>query len=119
MKLLIVDDNADTRKLIQSIIKPLGHDIVESHNGLDAINSYATHRPDCVLMDIEMEGMDGLAATRNIIQANPGAKVIIVTMHDSPRLRLAATEAGASGYVVKEKLTELPGLLKGINPHLQ
>jgi len=111
MKLLIVDDNNDTRKLIRSIIKPYGHDILESQNGIEAIRSYATHRPDCVLMDIEMEGMDGLAATRNIIQSNPDAKVIIVTMHDNPRLRLAASEAGASGYVVKEKLTELPGML--------
>lgn len=112
MKLLIVDDNADTRKLIQSIIKPLGHDIVESHNGIDAINSYATHRPDCVLMDIEMEGIDGLAATKSIIHTYPDARIIIVTIHDSPRLRLAATEAGASGYVVKENLMQLPGLLE-------
>jgi CheY-like chemotaxis protein len=119
MKLLIVDDNSDTRKLIRSIMKPYGHEVMESQSGADAVRSFAVHHPDCVLMDIEMEGMDGLTATKSIIESHPDAKVIIVTMHDSPRLRLAATEAGASGYVVKEKLTELPGLLKGINPHLQ
>jgi CheY-like chemotaxis protein len=111
MKLLIVDDNADTRKLIRNIMKPHGHELVESHNGTEAIRHYAIHRPDCVLMDIEMDGMDGLAATRTIIQTNSEAKVIIVTMHDSARLRREAAEAGASGYVVKENLMELPSLL--------
>lgn len=111
MKLLIVDDNSDTRKLIRSIMTVHGHDVVESPNGHDAMRLYAHHQPDCVLMDIEMEGMDGLTATRNIVQSNPEARVIIVTMHDSQRLRLAAREAGAIGYVVKENLTELPILL--------
>ena len=111
MKLLIVDDNADTRKLIRSVVRRCSEDIIEGRNGAEAIASYIQYKPDWVLMDIEMEGMDGLAATRNIIQSNPDAKVIIVTMHDNPRLRLAASEAGASGYVVKEKLTELPGML--------
>jgi two-component system response regulator DegU len=88
-----------------------GHEVVESHNGIDAVESYAIHRPDCVLMDIEMEGMDGLAATRNIVQSDPEAKIIVVTMHDSLRLRRAASEAGARGYVVKENLVELPSIL--------
>lgn len=111
MKLLIVDDNSDTRKLIRSIMTVHGHDVVESHSGIDALKSYAANKPDCVLMDIEMEGMDGLAATRNIVQSNPEARIIIVTMHDSQRLRVAARKAGARGYVVKENLTELPGML--------
>jgi CheY-like chemotaxis protein len=112
MKLLIVDDNDDTRKLIRSVVRNCSEDIIESRNGLEAIASYARHQPDWVLMDIEMGGMDGLAATRMIKQDFPQAKIIIVTMHDNARLRSAANEAGASGYVVKENLTELPVLLK-------
>jgi CheY-like chemotaxis protein len=111
MKILIVDDNSDTRKLIRSIMKPHGHDIVESHNGADAVRSYGTHRPDCVLMDIEMEGMDGITAAKAIRQEYSESRIIMVTMYDDARLRTAAQEAGAAGYVLKENLMELPALL--------
>jgi len=111
MKLLIVDDNSDTRKLIRSIMKPYGHEILESWAGSDAVKLYGAHKPDCVLMDIEMEGMDGIAATRTIKREYPDARIIMVTMHDDPRQRSAAREAGAAGYVLKENLTELPALL--------
>lgn len=112
MKLLIVDDNSETRKLIRNIMKPHGHAIVESENGYDAVELYAVHKPDYVLMDIEMEGMDGIKATEAIKAEYPEARIIIVTMFDDARLRTAAAHAGADGYVLKENLTELPGLLE-------
>jgi len=111
MKLLIVDDNADTRRLIRTVVRKCSEDIIEGHNGLEAISSYALHRPDWVLMDIEMQGMDGLTATKTIKHDFPEAKIIMVTMHDDARSRAAARAAGASGYVLKENLTELPSLL--------
>lgn len=111
MKLLIVDDNSDTRKLIRSIMTVHGHDIVESHNGAEAVRLYAAHRPDCVLMDIEMDGMDGIKTTESIKSTFPEARIVIVTMFDNPRLRAAAERAGAERYVLKENLTDLPGFL--------
>lgn len=113
MKLLIVDDNADTRKLIRTVVRKCSDDIIEGHNGAEAIASYIQHRPDWVLMDIEMQGMDGITVARTIRQKYPEARIIMVTMHDDPRLRSAAREAGAAGYVLKENLTDLPPLLKG------
>jgi DNA-binding NarL/FixJ family response regulator len=92
-------------------MKPHGHELVESHNGTEAIRHYAIHRPDCVLMDIEMQGMDGISAARAIRKDHPEARIIMVTMHDDPRSRSAAHEAGAEGYVLKEDLTELLTLL--------
>ncbi|MCA1800908.1 MAG: response regulator, partial [Rhodothermaceae bacterium] len=56
MKILIADDNRNTRNLIRSILKPFGHEIIESKNGSDAVSTYASELPDCVLMDYEMEG---------------------------------------------------------------
>ncbi len=111
MKLLIVDDNSDTRKLIRSVIKLHGHDIIESQNGRDAVTSYAAHRPDCVLMDIAMEGMDGIKATETIKAAYPDARIIILTMFDDERLRAAAALAGAEGYVLKDNLSDLQAIL--------
>lgn len=111
MKLLIVDDNDDTRKLIRTVVRKCSEDIIEGRNGMEAVASYIQYKPDWVLMDIEMLGMDGLTATKMIKQDYPEAKIIMVTMHDDMRWRLAAQEAGATGYVLKENLTQLPSLL--------
>jgi CheY-like chemotaxis protein len=111
MKLLIVDDNADTRKLIRTVVRKCSQDIIEGRSGTEAIASYVQYRPDWVLMDIEMTGMDGLMATRMIKKDHPEARIIMVTMHDDPRWRQAAQEAGAEGYVLKENLTQLPSIL--------
>lgn len=111
MKLLVVDDNNDTRELIRSIMKPHGHDILESRNGIAAVQSYSENQPDCVLMDIEMEGMDGIKATETIKAEYPQARIIIVTTFDDPHLRTAAVRAGAEQYVLKENMIELPALL--------
>jgi CheY-like chemotaxis protein len=113
MKLLIVDDNYSTRNLIRSIMKPYGHVIVETENGIDAVNMYASELPDCVLMDYEMEGMNGIKATETIKASFPNARIIIVTMFDDEYLREAATKAGAERYVLKEELMDLPGILEG------
>jgi len=111
MKLLIVDDNAETRKLIRSVVRPLHAVIYESSNGTEAVESYDVNKPDVVLMDIEMKGMDGIAATKKICASDPEAHIIVVTTYDERRLRSAAKQAGAAGYLLKEDLTELPSLL--------
>jgi CheY-like chemotaxis protein len=113
MKLLIVDDNADTRKLIRTVVRKCSEDIIEGRNGMEAVASYIQYKPDWVLKDIEMLGMDGLTATRMIKKEYPEAKIIMVTMHDDPRWRHEAEEAGAVGYLLKENLTQLPSLLMG------
>ena len=63
-----------------------------------------TGQPDIVLMDVRMPRMDGLAATRQIREFHPGARVVIVTDYDDEDLRKAAMEAGARGYVLKQNL---------------
>lgn len=92
---------------------PYGHEIVESENGVDAVSSYETERPDLVLMDFEMPGMNGIKATEKIRTSYPDARIIIVTMFDDAHLREAALKAGAERYVLKEDLMELPGILEG------
>jgi DNA-binding NarL/FixJ family response regulator len=62
-------------------------------------------------MDIEMPIMDGVTATRCIIEADPSAQVIIVTNHDHPSLREAARDAGAVGYALKENLLAIRELI--------
>ncbi|MFU8859717.1 MAG: response regulator [Cyclonatronaceae bacterium] len=61
IKILIIDDNRNAWNLISSLLKPHNNDIIEVTNGSDAIRIYASELPDCVLMDFEMDGMDGIS----------------------------------------------------------
>ena len=112
LKLLIVEDNPAVRRVIRSIVAALAEDIFECEDGLQALAAYHAHRPDFVLMDVAMNGLDGIAATRQIRATDPDAKVIIVTNYDEADLREAARAAGACDYVLKEDLLTLRQLLR-------
>jgi NarL family two-component system response regulator LiaR len=109
--LLIVEDNEAMRRMIRSLVADLADVIFECDGGGDALRLYEAHRPDWVLMDIQMEPIDGLTATRQIRAAFPDAKVMIVTNFSDPQMREAARLAGASEYVVKESLLDLRRIL--------
>ena len=111
MKALIVDDSEEVRRMIKAFIVDLIDDFVDCGDGCDALSLYTRHRPDLVLMDIEMKQMDGLTATKQIRTAYPRANVIIVSQWDSPALRTSAARAGASGYINKEDMAPLRALL--------
>jgi CheY-like chemotaxis protein len=112
MKLLIVDDNAGVRRVIRSLVAGVAGEICECADGTEVLGLYNLERPDFVLMDIQMEGLDGITATRQIKATDPRARVIIVTDYNQPDLREAAGQAGAYGYVLKENLLELVHLLE-------
>jgi DNA-binding NarL/FixJ family response regulator len=99
------------RRMIRSMVADIADPIHECTDGADALAAYAAHRPNWVLMDVEMPRLDGITATRQIIAAFPCAKVLIVTQYDDARIRNAALEAGARGCVLKQHLWELRRLL--------
>jgi DNA-binding NarL/FixJ family response regulator len=114
MKILIVDDNAGMRRLLRRAVDEAASDICECSDGAQALAAYADCHPDVVLMDIRMPGMDGLAATRQIRHLYPSARVVMVTDYDDHDLRIAAAEAGACGYTLKQNLTNLPALVRSV-----
>jgi CheY-like chemotaxis protein len=114
MRLLIVDDNARVRRMIAEVAAPITADVIECPDGSEAVRAYLEHRPDVVLMDVAMAGVDGIAATGLIRDVDRGARVVMVTDYDGVELREAAEAAGACGYVLKENLFELRGLLESI-----
>ena len=119
MKVLIVDDNASVRRLIRSVLPALASEIYECANGADALIAYQAQRPDVVLMDIRMDGMDGIQATERIKAADQGARILIVTDYDDEELRRAAMRAGAWGYVLKKNLLALVQLLEAMEQALR
>lgn len=111
MSFLIVDDNSVMRRAIKRIAVEYTDEIVECGDGAFAFAAYREHLPEWVLMDVEMKEKDGLTATREICAAYPKAHVVIVTKYDDRLMREAAAKAGAIGYVMKENLLELRGIL--------
>src|SRR5215471_12930330 len=112
MKVMIVDDNAQVRRMITSFLDDLVSEFVECSDGCEAVSSYAEHKPDLVLMDYEMKRMNGFDATRQIKNQFPEAQVVIVSQWDSAALREAAKKSGANAYVNKKSLLPLRDFIR-------
>jgi CheY-like chemotaxis protein len=113
LKLLIVDDSEEMRGEIRSVVAGLADEVYECSGGSEALTKYAMYRPDWVLMDIVMEGIDGLETTKRLVSIYPEAKIVIVTSYDDDYLREAAHSAGALDYVLKDNLFEIRRVLIG------
>lgn len=101
LKLLVVDDAPHVLKALRDTLEARGYEVYEAVNGEEAVTRYREVRPDVVLMDILMPKMDGISATRNIIDCDPDAKIIAVTAVGKRGLEKECIEAGASGFVMK------------------
>lgn len=115
MKIMIVDDHADMRRMLRSIVTIGAHqplEIVECANGEEAIRQYETVHPDHVLMDVQLGEMNGFTATERIRERHPEASVIFVTSHNTSAYRTKAKLLKATGFVTKEHLTELDTILQ-------
>ena len=102
--LLIVEDNPSMRRLIKSVVADLAMSIHECEDGALALAAYEASCPEWILMDVEMKEKDGFTATREIMQAHPEAKIMILTKYSTQRMRDEAKNAGACEYVLKENL---------------
>jgi CheY-like chemotaxis protein len=108
---LIVEDNAAMRALIRSLVERAGRSVHESADAEAALALYPTLRPDFVLMDIKLGGVDGITASRLLLTAHPEARIIIITEQREEGFRVAAAHAGVSGFLLKQDLLALPDLL--------
>lgn len=110
VRILIVDDSAPMRDVVRSVVADLGFETRDCDNGLDAIVEYRDWRPDWVVMDVRMPGIDGVASTRMIRGEFPEARIVVVSIHRSPELRDAAKAAGARCFLHKSHLYDLPAI---------
>jgi DNA-binding NarL/FixJ family response regulator len=100
---LIADDHTLVRARMRALLAqvPEVEVIAEASDGREALQLIATHRPDVVLMDITMPGLNGLEATVRVAREFPQVRVIILSMHAVEEYVLQALHAGASGYLLK------------------
>jgi two-component system cell cycle response regulator DivK len=102
-RILVVEDQEDNRQILRDLLSNVGYEMIEAEDGVQAIEQAAKHRPDLILMDIQLPLMDGYEATRRI-KADPDLKsipIIVVTSYalsgDEEKARLA----GCDAYVAK------------------
>lgn len=101
-RVMIVDDSAVMRRNMRTIITAAGHEVVaEAVDGESAFTVYGIHKPDLVTMDITMPKIDGLMASKKILESYPDAKIIMVTSLDSEGWVMDAIEGGAKNYLLK------------------
>ena len=100
-KILIADDAAFMRMRCSTILKELGHEVVEAEDGAQAVDAYKADTFDAVLLDITMPVMDGMEALKVIMEHDPDAKVAMVTAMGQQKVIMEAIKIGAKDFVVK------------------
>jgi DNA-binding NarL/FixJ family response regulator len=106
IRALIVDDHPVTREGLRTLLELSGEEAVivvgEAGSGEEAVAQVLQLEPDVVFMDVRMPGISGIEATKQIRKANPGTKVILITIDESRGAISEAIQAGVSGYLLKD-----------------
>ncbi|MGG0720073.1 response regulator transcription factor [Robertmurraya massiliosenegalensis] len=103
-KIIIIDDHQLFREGVKRILdfEKTFEVVAEGDDGAEAINLVEKHQPDVVIMDINMPNVNGVEATRQLIEKYPSTKIIILSIHDDESYVQHALKTGATGYLLKE-----------------
>ncbi len=108
LRVVLADDHVMVRQGIRQFLEEEGDIAVvaEAANGEEALRLVAEHRPDVTILDIQMPGMSGVEATRQLRARFPDARILILTAHDDDPYVFALLRAGADGYILKSAPAE-------------
>jgi DNA-binding NarL/FixJ family response regulator len=99
---LIADDHAVYRMGLRDLLEPEYRIVSEATEGAEAVQKAQKEKPDVVVMDINLPGMDGIAAAKQIKESCPDTSVVVITAYDDDRRIFEAIQAGVAGYVLKD-----------------
>jgi DNA-binding NarL/FixJ family response regulator len=113
LRVVIADDDAFARRVIKRALQARGITVVAAaKDGREAVELGLIHRPDVVVLDVVMPGLDGILATRRLLNAEPELLVVVLTGAGEDELGLQALRAGAVGVVPKD--AELDALARAV-----
>jgi len=114
LRVIVVDDDPLARRMLRDVLQNAGIVVIaEAGGGREAIELSTYYKPDVVVMDLVMPGIDGIAATRQITTHTPDVRVVMLTSSDSEEVGLMTLRAGASGFLCKSVgLDALPRALR-------
>lgn len=113
MKIIIIDDDYLVVNSLKTIITANAIEVVAvGYNGLEAINLFENYNPDIILMDIRMEKLNGIDATKEILKIDPNAKILLITTFQDDEYIAAALSLGCKGYILKQNIK---GIIPAIN----
>ncbi|MCB1205000.1 MAG: response regulator transcription factor [Verrucomicrobiae bacterium] len=115
MKYLIVDDHPLTRQVVIDSLRESGAEFAEAASGEEAIAYCEQHSPDWIIMDVRMPGRGGLFASRQITSSRPGARIVVISQYDDDLMANEARAVGAMDFVSKDRIAELPSILKELH----
>ncbi|MCA9728720.1 MAG: response regulator transcription factor [Candidatus Eisenbacteria bacterium] len=101
---VIADDHAAMRDLVRRMLLPRFDVVASATDGADLIDAWQAHRPDLLVVDVDMPRLNGIEAVRRIRGLGGSSIVVILTVSDDRDLAEAALEAGANAYVVKTRI---------------
>ena len=104
-RLLVVEDDEPLRRALGTTLRANGFEVVEAESGEEGLRAHTTHRPDAVLLDLALPGIDGMDVLREI-RTGSEVPVVVLTVRDLRDDKVAALDAGADDYVTKPFDTE-------------
>jgi DNA-binding NarL/FixJ family response regulator len=116
-RVLLADDHAGNTDLLCRLLQPEFEVVASVQDGNTLVDAAEALSPDVIVTDISMPGLDGITASRAILRRNPGARIVLVTVHRDRILMERGLAAGALGYVLK--LTAGDDLLPAVRAALR
>lgn len=113
MNIIVIDDDPLVVQALTTILNANDFNIVaKGYSGIEAINLYKKYNPDLILLDIRMSDMNGIEATKNILEYNPLAKILLITTFNDEEYISKAILLGCKGYILKDNIS---GIIPAIN----
>lgn len=115
MRIIIIDDDHLVVNSLKTIVESQGIEVLAlGYDGMEAINLFKSHQPDIILMDIRMEKLNGIEASREILKINPLANILLITTFQDDEYISEALALGCKGYILKENIKGIIPAIKAV-----
>lgn len=116
MRIIIVDDDYLVVNSLKTIVSANGIEVLaQGYSGRDAVDLYIKHQPDLILMDIRMEDINGIQATKEILKIDSDAKILLITTFQDDEYISQALSLGCKGYILKQNIKGIIPAIKAVH----